>query len=309
MSVDFAHEALFYVGDADFVRQTAAFIADGVAAREPVLVVVAGRKIDALRDVLGREADSVLFLDMADVGLNPARIIPAWREFVSAHEGGQTALRGIGEPIWAERSPDELVECQRHESLINVEFDGSGPFRLLCPYDVSALDPAVLDEARRSHPLVQADGALRPSEDYRGTADPVSPFETPLPPVPANAAWMELASDRLHTARALVERRATELGMGRERCQDLLLAITEVCVNSLMHGRGAPLLSVWARGDIMLCQVTDAGRLLASPLIGRQQPSVDAEGGRGLWLANQLCDLVQVRALASGTAVRLQQRV
>jgi hypothetical protein len=31
--------------------------------------------------------------------------------------------------------------------------------------------------------------------------------------------------------------------------------------------------------------------------------------GRGLWLANQLCDLVQIRSGAGGTRVRLQMAV
>jgi prepilin-type processing-associated H-X9-DG protein len=35
-------------------------------------------------------------------------------------------LRGAGEPIWPERRPAELVECQRHESLLNVAF-ADGP--------------------------------------------------------------------------------------------------------------------------------------------------------------------------------------
>ena len=32
-------------------------------------------------------------------------------------------------------------------------------------------------------------------------------------------------------------------------------------------------------------------------------------GGYGLWLANQLCDLVQVRAYGSAGAVRLHMRL
>ena len=66
-------------------------------------------------------------------------------------------LRGIGEPIWADRSPDELVECQRHEALLNLAFADAGDFWLLCPYDVDALDPDVIAEAHHSHPAVVAD--------------------------------------------------------------------------------------------------------------------------------------------------------
>jgi hypothetical protein len=32
-------------------------------------------------------------------------------------------------------------------------------------------------------------------------------------------------------------------------------------------------------------------------------------GGYGLWLANQLCDLVQVRSFPTGSAVRLHMRL
>jgi hypothetical protein len=42
--------------------------------------------------------------------------------------------------------------------------------------------------------------------------------------------------------------------------------------------------------------------------VGRLRPPVDSAGGRGLWLANQLCDLVQVRALDEGNVVRLYVR-
>jgi hypothetical protein len=144
--MSFRHEALFYAGRDDFVRRTAAFLRDAVAAEEPTLVVV-----DA---------------DMAEVGSNPARIIPAWREFVARHAPSGSRLRGIGEPIWPERSAAELAECERHESLLNLAFAGSPSWWLLCPYDTEALDPAVLEEARRTHPFVLEDGATRESADY-----------------------------------------------------------------------------------------------------------------------------------------------
>ena len=44
---------------------------------------------------------------------------------------------------------------------------------------------------------------------------------------------------------------------------------------------------------------------LADPLTGRLTPPLDAPGGRGLYLVNQLCDLVQVRSSPQGTTVRV----
>ena len=40
-------------------------------------------------------------------------------------------------------------------------------------------------------------------------------------------------------------------------------------------------------------------------MAGRLRPVLDEPGGRGLWLANQLCDLVQVRTFENGNVVRI----
>jgi hypothetical protein len=114
----FRHEALLYAREEGFLAATLPFIRAAIAGREPILVVVSAAKIDRLRRELGDDAAAVAFEDMAGVGTNPARIIPAWREFVDAHRAPGRRLRGIGEPVWAGRSACELAECQRHECLL-----------------------------------------------------------------------------------------------------------------------------------------------------------------------------------------------
>ena len=47
-----------------------------------------------------------------------------------------------------------LLECQVHESLLNLAFSHESPFWLVCPYDTTALDGAILEEARCSHSFV-----------------------------------------------------------------------------------------------------------------------------------------------------------
>ena len=44
------------------------------------------------------------------------------------------------------------------------------------------------------------------------------------------------------------------------------------------------------------------------PLAGRVRPMPAQMGGYGLWVANQVCDLVQIRSLPGGSAVRLHMR-
>ncbi len=106
---------------------------------------------------------------MAEVGTNPARIFPAWQQFVAEHSGEGRTLRGIGEPIWAERSPAELAECQRHEALLNACFDDPD-FLRLCPYDTTALGAAVVEQARRNHPFVSTRGRAASSSSFPGAA-------------------------------------------------------------------------------------------------------------------------------------------
>src|SRR5712672_3160582 len=103
---EFRHEALLYAGMAEFVAGTVPFIRGGVEAGEPVLVVESVEKVEMLRTALGKDAGAVHFADMADDGANPARFIPAWKDFVTRHGGGGHRLRGIGEPIWKGRTAD-----------------------------------------------------------------------------------------------------------------------------------------------------------------------------------------------------------
>ncbi len=303
----FRHEALLYAGDQEFVDRTVPFLRDGVAAGEPALVVVSAAKVERLRSELGADADRVLFADMDDVGANPARIIPTWRDFVDDRAAPGRGLRGIGEPIRADHSAAELVECQRHESLLNLAFDGTPGFWLMCPYDTSPLDAAVIDEARRSHPFVAQGGAHRESDGYRGLDAIAAPFGEPLPDPPAHATELAFGHEMLKAVREFVTRHASDAGLDGQRADDLMVAAHEVATNSLRYGGGGGVLRLWSEDEAVICEVRDAGQI-DGPLVGRERPPGDRTGGYGLWLANQLCELVQIRSSSSGSVVRLHMR-
>jgi anti-sigma regulatory factor (Ser/Thr protein kinase) len=305
----FRHEALLYSGEEDFVTEASTFIRAGVAADEPTLVVVSARKIERLREALGADAAHVVFADMSDVGANPARIIPAWHRFVAEHAAPDTSLRGIGEPIYPSRSADELVESQRHESLLNLAFADARAFWLLCPYDIEALDPAVIAEAFRSHPHVTGGGAAVVSSQYRGLNEIAAPFRAPLSEPPADAARLAFGEEAdLAPLRRFVVAELARRGVAGDRRGDLTIVVNEIASNSLRHGSGDGELAVWRAGPRVVCEIRDGGSF-DDPLADRRLPSADRAGGRGLWMANQLCDLVQVRSFDSGTVVRLHLAV
>jgi anti-sigma regulatory factor (Ser/Thr protein kinase) len=306
--VRFRHDALFYEGLPGFLDRTGGFLHDAIRAEEPILVVVSAEKIALLREHVGPN-ELVAFADMAEVGRNPARIIPAWRSFVSAWSGGGVRFRGIGEPISAARTPDELVECERHEALLNLAFADAPAWWLACPYDVASLPDEVLVEAERNHPHV-IDGAGRhESVGYRGLADVARPFASPLPePSAAPVAFpFDGDAEELRSIRGRVAASATAFGLDPARVDDLVLTVSEVVTNSIRHGGGRGVLRIWAQDAALICEIRDAGRI-RDPLVGRGRPTPDRASGFGLWLANQLCDLVQIRTLEDGSVVRLHVR-
>jgi anti-sigma regulatory factor (Ser/Thr protein kinase) len=301
----FRHEAMFYAGEDDFVEQISGFIRNGVERDEPALVVVSARKIAKLQDALGGTPAGVEFADMSQIGLNPARIIPAWRDFVDERGGRRRPFRGVGEPIWAQRTADELVECQRHESLLNMAFADSPGFWLVCPYDTTSLSPPVLDEARRSHPFVSDGGEPGTSTAYPGLEEFAKPFAAPLPEPPAAAETIVIGAETLTLLRRVVAQRARAFGFGAGKQADLVFAANEIASNSLRHGGGYGVFKIWVEDDAIVCEARDAGRFVHA-MVGRVRPPADQAGGLGLWLANQLCDLVQIRTFEDGSVVRLR---
>jgi anti-sigma regulatory factor (Ser/Thr protein kinase) len=302
----FHHEALFYDGEEGFLEGTLPFVTGALAAEEPVLVVLGKEKIDLLRDCLGEASAEVHFADMHEIGRNPARIIPAWREFLERHAPDGLPARGIGEPIWDGRSTAELTECQRHESLLNVAF-GDGPgWQLLCPYDVGALDEEILEAAKRSHPFLAEDGRQRGSNSYGQTSAP--PFDGSLPAPLVEPQELAFTLEQLTALRGTVSRWAADAPLGVERTEHLALSVTELATNSVRYGGGSGVLRMWREGDTLLCEVHDRGRI-EDPLAGRYRPSPHQRSGRGLWLVNQLCDLVQIRSSSAGSVVRVHVRI
>ena len=297
---EFRHEAFFYGSSDDFIRGTGDFVEAGLDAREPVMVALRPEKLEMLRRRLGGGATEVRMVDIADVGRNPARIIPAWRQFLDEHAGSE-ALRGVGEPIWPARTPDELAECERHEALLNAAFSSDRPWWLLCPYDTRALPEPVLAEARRSHPYVDEDGHSCPSPVFASSG---AVFGGSLPGPASKVGEQPFDSSSLRQLRAAVAKWASQV-LSADRAADLVLVAHEMACNSVRHGGGAGTLRYWVDDEVVVVEVCDTGQL-HEPLVGTELPAGDEEAGRGLWLANKLCDLVQLRSSPAGTLVRIR---
>jgi anti-sigma regulatory factor (Ser/Thr protein kinase) len=304
----FCHELLEYSGGAPgFVARALPLVREALAADAPVLVAVAEEHASRLREGLGeKESSRVGFLDMHELGRNPGRIIPAWREFLAELPPSCAPPLGIGEPVWSGRNQAELGECYRHEALLNVAFDGGRPWRLVCPYDLDGLDDDVIEAARRSHPLMTEQGKAQVNDSYAGPED--NEMDGVLPPPPAEVREMEFTGEDLGALRRLLSQWAGAERLGVESIEDLVLAVNELATNSVRYGGGSGRLLLWREDDTLVCEVRDAGHI-ESPLVGRHRPMPDDASGRGIWLVHQLCDLVQIRSSPAGTTIRVHKRL
>ena len=296
----YRHEAFFWRNQADFTDGMVAFIREGLAVGEPVMVALVQEHTDWLRDALGSDASYVKFVDMGEIGRNPARIIPAWQEFLEAPETRGGPARGIGEPIWTGRRDVEITECQLHEALLNVALDPKTPFWLLCPYDSTGLDAPVLDEASRSHHAILDADSYRGSTTYGGRAHVDSLFSAELPARPEGLAEVTFTEDNVHDVFALVMREAYLADLWSDKALDLATAARDLAGDSLRRGADGGLVRVWNEPSALICEVTDT-TTVDDVLAGRRHHGQD----HGLWSANQLCDLVQLRSAPSGTTIRL----
>jgi anti-sigma regulatory factor (Ser/Thr protein kinase) len=295
-----AHQALFYRGDVDYLDGVLQFVTPGVQAGEPLVVAVPEPRAALLRERLSALDPDLEMLDMLEMGRNPARIIPAVQGMLARHHG--RVLHYVGEPIWPGRSPEEIREATRHEALINLAWPGAA-IRVLCPYDADALADSVLADAERTHSWVIRAGEGSLSPDFTGATVPPRSEEALCAP-PEGASSLQFGVEDLSRLRKLVSDCAANARLDRVQTSDLVLAVNEVATNAIKHANAPGRLRIWPGRSGLVCQLEDPGHI-ADPLAGRHRPTPSVDGGLGLWMVNQLCDLVEVRSSVRGTTIRL----
>ncbi|HEV7625528.1 MAG TPA: ATP-binding protein, partial [Streptomyces sp.] len=112
----------------------------------------------------------------------------------------------------------------------------------------------------------------------------------------------------LAAIRAVVHRYALEAGLAEARAIDLTLAVSEVAANTIKHAKSPGSLKIWYDAKEIVCQIHDEG-VITDPMAGRREPSLDALGGHGLWIVNQVCDQVEMQSDENGTTIRLHMNL
>lgn len=297
------HVAFFYRDQADRRGQILSLVRAGLARGEPTFLALPGEEASQLGGQLGGQPGELLCADITGTGRNPARLIPEVRAFIDKHADQRILV--VGEACWPGRSPAELREATRHEALMNLAF-AQAPATIMCAYDAARLPPSAITDATWTHPEYLADGHAVTAPSHRAAWEVPPDCDRPLPPPPAGTESLAYDTD-LAPVRRLVERHARAASLGADRVADLVLAASEVAANTLDHTSSGGTFQIWRDQDEILCQVDDQG-WIPDPLAGRVRRGPDGRG-HGLYLVNQVCDLLEVRTGPAGTTIRMHMRL
>jgi anti-sigma regulatory factor (Ser/Thr protein kinase) len=304
------HRALIYHDPAQFTAGVGAFARDGLEHGEHVLAVLTAERQDWLREELGAQAAAAV--DFADAGGVYERHGPMF-ETVLGHlqrhaAPGHRRLRIVAEQALALRHPVDVRAYLRYEAASNVAYERFDA-AVLCPYDAGRLPAEILDAALQTHPEVLEDGRARRSERF---ADPRAFVRKGVraEPLPAGTASLALEGpDDLAIARSFTRAQARAAGLPEETVEDLTVAVGEITVNALIHGEPPRTLWGYVEDGHLVCRVRDAGSGLPEPLAGYLPPDRRRFHGRGLWLAHQLCDSVEIVSDGACTDIFLRTRL
>ena len=297
-----SHLAFLYHDAGEYLDHVLAFVQAGLARTEPVFVALPGGLGARVQAAAGDTAGQQLAVaDMDELGRNPARITLALGSFASQHAGQR--VRIVTEALWPGRTGAETAEVMKHEWLVQLAV-AVVDAEILCPYNAAELGPERIAGACHAHPEIFERGRRRPSSGYRAGGE--MPPEADLPPPPAAAEFIAYRT-HLSPVRALVDRYAEAAGLPEDRRADLVLAVSELAANTLTHTAGSGMAHIWTSGPEIICQVQDGG-WITDPMAGRKRPPPDS-GGQGLWVVNEVCDLVERRSGPAGTTTRVHFRL
>ncbi|GAA0453011.1 hypothetical protein Aca07nite_68020 [Actinoplanes capillaceus] len=313
LSARFVHEALIIENDRD-LDMLAAELTRSAKLYDEVLVV-AGERTRAVLAGLAEDLPDAVCWDAPDgscqrLGSADERfrrhLSDEYRAGRRAHVIAEPDLtRGVDAGLRADR----VAAYLEYEAIRNRTHALGAP-TVTCVWDCRNHPATVIDRVRATHPYLVTPTGRTPSPDYlhpeRYLADCQHvPMRTPPADVDHDVRVGEVAE--LSGLRGTMAGWATEYQFVAEEREDLVMAVVEVATNGLRHGGPPVRVRAWHRGGTLLVQCDDAGVRPIPVDAGylRPDPVAAVAGGRGLWLARQLADVVTVRSQPGRTSVRL----
>ncbi len=301
----YVHEAVYYASSGELVEAMAPLLEQALADGHDVALACTDAHNRALTEAL--DDDRVLVLPRPEIYSKAVTAVAYFRDFVRERlDSGATRVCVLGEVDFG-TDQRALAEWRRYEALLNHALS---PFPLwsLCGYDTRVLDDSALATGELTHPYLRRDGVQTPnpvqvdSSAVLRLADADrtwAPDGDPMLTIPDVVDLTEM-----HQQVQTVLRGAD---VPRDSVEDLVIALHEVTINGLRHGRPPVTLRLWVTPGRVQCAVTDRGPGFDDPFAGYLRGGGDElpEGRFGLWLARQLCHEVMLDRTPEGFTTRL----
>jgi anti-sigma regulatory factor (Ser/Thr protein kinase) len=127
------------------------------------------------------------------------------------------------------------------------------------------------------------------------------------PPTAPNLFDRVFGRDDITVVRHQISDSLSAVGFTGDRLHAFVLAVNEVITNVVLHAGGHGRIVLCTDGGSAWCTVTDSGPGIPRPyLTPPDVPETFEVGGRGIWLAYQLCDEVTMATGPIGTAIGLR---
>jgi anti-sigma regulatory factor (Ser/Thr protein kinase) len=298
------HEALPYFSAGQLVERLAPQVAAAVSAGDPVVAVLDEATGGQLRDALGADSSGVDFQDPLQVHRMPA--------FTVALQWARTSrliTAPGGRALVVSQQLDTIAGGPHHWARLDIGVNVATaglPVTVLCPFEHGI---ARLPVVQATHPLLSTATGSEPSRFYREPEESVLDYPPPPPPdLGTPAAELTFVPDDLVDLRHLVSRVAGSTSLDPDRVADLVLAVNELASNSVEHGPGWGRLRLWTSADSgadVVAEVADASRMTV-PFPGMRMPPPAGARGRGLWLAAELADALEVWSEPRDTVIRVR---
>jgi anti-sigma regulatory factor (Ser/Thr protein kinase) len=307
MGPPYAHEALFYGSDAELLDAVGPFLRDGAAAGETTMVVCGDRSAELLRDAVDGDPRVSIVPPGGALRRTPGALHEYRRLVERERASGGGRVRLVRE-VDVEADEGTAMSWTRYDAATNWALAACDLWSL-CVYDRRRVSERSLRHGRLSHPrLVDAAGRSA-NPHYVQPGELLRRLESGPDPLQSSPPTWQASLGRLRTLRRDVRELLAAVRLPPQTLEELVLAIDEIASNAAMHGEPPVTVRVWLTPGRLLCTVHDRGDGFDDPFAGYlpAQRTDMAGGGRGLWLARQLCDDVSVSATEHGFTVRLDR--
>jgi anti-sigma regulatory factor (Ser/Thr protein kinase) len=293
------HNALVYESEDEYLARAVPFLQEGLAAGEGAIVAHTGPGMAMMREALGPDATHVTFVDVSSAYTRPARTLAAYHSVYSAQLQQTPRLRAVADVQFGP-DPREWDQWTAYEAVFSRSF-GHLPAWVLCSYNVNGTPDPIIEGVWQTHPEVVERGRWSASASYE-EPDQLLRRITPRPADLPGLRSITGGDD----AEQVRERLAPEFlaaGLGEAKSLEMLLAITEIATNAVVHGRGIEEVRVGRAHGRFVCEIIDRGPGFDDPTAGYLAPRDGI--GSGLWVARQLTWRIEFFQSPRGFAARI----